>query len=97
MRIQRCSVAGYREPKLNIQTDKKSRKCLSKNLIDYRKRLDISRENLALNCEMDVKYLSRIENCSANASLDILDKLSDGTGIAAEALITKERLPSAGK
>lgn len=78
----------YREPKLDIQTDKRSRKCLSKNLIDYRKRLDISREKLALNCEMDVKYLSRIENCCASASLDVLDKLSDGTGISAGDLIT---------
>ena len=86
--FKRWSVAGYREPKLNIQTEKKSRICLSKNLIDYRKKLDISRENLALNCEMDVKYLSRIENCNANASLDVLDKLSDGTGIAAGDLIT---------
>ena len=80
----------YREPKLKIETDKNLRKCLSKNLIDYRKKLDISRENLALNCEMDVKYLSRIENCSANASLDVLDKLSDGTGIAAGDLITDD-------
>lgn len=79
----------YREPKLKIRVDKKSRVCLSKNLIDYRKRLNISRENLALNCEVDVKYLSRIENCSANASLDTLDKLSDGTGISAGDLITK--------
>lgn len=86
--FKRWSVAGYREPKLNIQTEKRSRICLSKNLIDYRKKLDISRENLALNCEMDVKYLSRIENCSANASLDVLDKLSDGTGISAKDLIT---------
>ena len=83
-------MAGYREPKLNIQTEKRSRICLSKNLIDYRKKLDISRENLALNCEMDVKYLSRIENCSANASLDVLDKLSDGTGISAGDLITDD-------
>ena len=79
----------YREPKLKIEVDKKSRVCLSKNLIDYRKRLNLSRENLALNCEVDVKYLSRIENCSANASLDTLDKLSDGTGISAGDLITK--------
>ncbi len=80
----------YREPKLNIQTDKKSRICLSRNLIYYRKKLNISRENLALTCEVDVKYLSRIENCSANASLDVLDKLSDGTGVAAEDLITNQ-------
>ena len=79
----------YREPKLEIQTDKGSRVCLSRNLIDYRKRCDISREHLALECEMDVKYLSRIENCSANASLDVLDKLSCGTGIAASELIRK--------
>lgn len=79
----------YREPKLKIETDKRSRLCLSENLIDYRKRLNMSRENLALDCEMDVKYLSRIENCSANASLDVLDKLSDGTGIAAGDLLTK--------
>ena len=78
----------YREPKLKIQTEKRSRKCLSKNLIEYRKRLDLSRENLALSCEVDVKYLSKIENCCANASLDVLDKISDGTGISAGELIT---------
>jgi len=78
----------YREPKLKIQTDKRSRACLSKNLIDYRKRLNISREHLALDCEMDVKYLSRIENCCANTSLDVLDKISDGTGIAAGKLLS---------
>ncbi|MBR2388511.1 MAG: helix-turn-helix transcriptional regulator [Clostridia bacterium] len=87
--FQRWSRALYREPKLKIKVDKKSRVCLSKNLIDYRKRLNISRENLALDCEMDVKFLSRIENCSANASLDTLDKLSAGTGISAGDLITK--------
>lgn len=81
----------FKEPKLKIKTENRSRVCLSKNLIDYRKRLNISREHLALNCDVDVKYLSRIENCSANASLDTLDKLSDGTGIAARDLITKER------
>ena len=80
----------YREPKLKIKVDKKSRLSLANNLIDYRKSLNISRESLALNCEVDVKYLSRIENCSANASLDTLDKLSDGTGISAGDLITKE-------
>ena len=79
----------YREPKLKIQIENRSRAYLSQNLIDYRKRLNISREHLALNCEVDVKYLSRIERCSANASLDTLDKLSDGTGIAAGELITK--------
>ncbi|MBQ7376868.1 MAG: helix-turn-helix transcriptional regulator [Clostridia bacterium] len=79
----------YRESKLRIQTEKRSRLYLSKNLIDYRKRLNISREHLALGCEIDVKYLSRIETGRANASLDVLDKLSDGTGIAAGELITK--------
>lgn len=81
----------YREPKLKAQTEKRSRVCLSKNLINYRKRLNISREHLALECEMDIKYLSRIERCSANASLDTLDKLSDGTGIAAGDLLSKEK------
>ena len=79
----------YKESKIKIQTEKRSRSCLSKNLIDYRKKRNISREHLALSCEMDVKYLSRIEKCSANASLDVLDKLSDGTGITAGDLITK--------
>lgn len=86
--LLKVEQAVYREPKLKIQTDKRSRVCLSRNLIDYRKRLNISREHLALNCEVDVKYLSRIENCRANTSLDILDKLSDGTGIAAGDLLT---------
>lgn len=79
----------YREPKTKIKTEKRSRALLSKNLLDYRKRLNLSRETLALNCEIDVKYLSRIERCSANASLDVLDKLSDGTGIEAGDLIAE--------
>ena len=80
----------YRETKTEIQTEKRSRLCLSKNLIDYRKKQNISREHLALECEIDIKYLSRIEKGSANASLDILDKLSDGTRISAGELITDD-------
>lgn len=78
----------YRATKWKIQTEKKSRFYLSKNLIDYRKKFNMSREILALNCEIDIKYLSRIEQGSANASLDILDKLSDGTQISPGELIT---------
>ena len=72
----------YREPKLKIQVDKKSRVCLSKNLIDYRKRLNISRENLALNCEVDVKYLSRIENdvMTDNGKHNLGEILENGSG-----------------
>ena len=51
----------------------------------------LSREKLALECDIDVKYLARIESCSANASLDVLDKLSNGTGIPAGILIGKEK------
>lgn len=81
----------YREAKAKIQTEKKSRFCLSKNLIGYRKELNISREYLALNCAIDIKYLSRIEKGSANASLDVLDKLSDGTKISPGDLITDKK------
>ena len=82
----------YREVKLEIQTEKKSRFFLSKNLIEYRKKLNMSREHLALDCEIDIKYLSRIEQGSANASLDILDKLSDGTKISPGDLITDNKI-----
>ena len=87
--ISKVDRIVYREPKLKIKTDKRSRLCLVKKLIAYRKRLNISRENLALSCDIDVKYLSRIENGSANVSLDVLDKLSRGTGIAVEDLIAE--------
>lgn len=89
MRAFKVEIKMYREPKTKIKTEKRSRALLSKNLLDYRKRLNLSRETLALNCEIDVKYLSRIERCSANASLDVLDKLSDGTGIEAGDLIAE--------
>ena len=89
MRVFKVEIKMYREPKTKIKTEKRSRALLSKNLLDYRKRLNLSRETLALNCEIDVKYLSRIERCSANASLDVLDKLSDGTGIEAGDLIAE--------
>ena len=78
------------ETKSKIKAEKISRACLSKSLTNYRERQNISREHLAMECEIDVKYLARIESCSANVSLDVLDKLSSGTGIPAVILIGDE-------
>ena len=77
----------YRNVKIKAEIGEESRKRLSDNLIKFRKKNNMSREHLALVCDIDVKHLSRIERGTANASLDTLDKISEGTGIPVWILI----------
>ena len=77
----------YRNTKIKTEINEESRKRLSDNLVRFRKENNMSRECLALVCGIDVKHLSRIERGTANASLDTLDKISEGTGIPVWLLI----------
>ena len=78
----------YREVKLENAIKYQSRRRLSANLLNYRKENDMARESLALECEMDTKYLCKIEHGTASATVDTLDKLSDGTGIPVWKLVS---------
>lgn len=81
----------YRALRRRHQITETSRKILSENLIRYRTENNMSREHLALLCCVDIKYLSRIEWGTANTSLDILDKISNGTGIPAWELLIEQK------
>lgn len=61
--------------------DKKNRKNVANTLKKYRTENSISQEQLASKCKVSQKYISGIENCSRAVSVDIIEKLSLGTGI----------------
>ena len=79
----------YKPVKLKKTIKYRSRRILSANLLKYRKKNDMARECLALNCEIDPKYLCKIEHGTAGATVDTLDKISEGTGIPVWELVSE--------
>ncbi len=49
----------------------------------------MAREYLALECDITTKHLFMIEHGMASASLDVLDKISRGTGMSVAELLTE--------
>lgn len=64
-----------------------SRQRLAENLLEYRKKEKISREELAFRCGISARQLADIETCKCNTTVDTVDRLSEGTGIAAAELM----------
>lgn len=64
-----------------------SRQRLAENLLEYRKKEKIPREELAFRCGISARQLADIETCKCNTTIDTIDRLSKGTGIAAMELI----------
>ena len=58
------------------------------NLFEYRAINGISREDLALQIGIDVKTYARIERAEDHTDLDILDRISCGTGMTPPQLLT---------
>ena len=79
----------YRQTKAENHILKESRRNLSSSLRKLRADKNQSREDLALECGITPGYLLKIEHGAANASLDILDKISQGTGISVAELLSK--------
>lgn len=58
-----------------------SRQRLAENLLEYRKKEKISREELAFRCGISARQLADIETCKCSTTVDTVDRLSEGTGI----------------
>lgn len=65
---------------MKLQT-KKLQLALSNNIKKYRKEKGLSQEKLALASGIDRSYMSEIERCLANPTLDLLLKISNALGI----------------
>lgn len=57
------------------------RELVAQNIIDHRKRLGVSQENLARYAGISRSHLGKIENARYSASLDTLEKISRALGV----------------
>lgn len=66
------------------------RKVLSKNIKKYRNLLSLSQEELAFSCGLHRTYISDIERCSRNVSIDNIEKISVALNVPASDLLKEE-------
>jgi transcriptional regulator with XRE-family HTH domain len=69
------------------------KEALSTNIKRFRKEQGISQEKLALKAEIDRSYMSQVERCLANPSIDALLRISNALEVAPSELLllTKKR------
>lgn len=70
--------------KLTLQLLKES---LSQNIKRLRKERGISQEKLALRAEIDRSYMSELERCLANPSIDALLRISNALEVTPSELL----------
>jgi len=63
------------------------KQALSSNIQRIRKEQGISQEKLALKAEIDRSYMSQIERCLANPSVDALLRISNALEVAPSELL----------
>jgi transcriptional regulator with XRE-family HTH domain len=63
------------------------KQALSSNIQRIRKEQGISQEKLALKAEIDRSYMSQIERCLANPSIDALLRISNALEVAPSELL----------
>jgi transcriptional regulator with XRE-family HTH domain len=70
------------------------KQALSVNIKRLRKEQGISQEKLALKAEIDRSYMSQVERCLANPSIDALLRISNALEVAPSELLqlTKKKL-----
>jgi transcriptional regulator with XRE-family HTH domain len=63
------------------------KQALSVNIKQFRKEQGISQEKLALKAEIDRSYMSQVERCLANPSIDALLRISNALEVAPSELL----------
>lgn len=66
------------------------REILSQNMKKLRTQNSLSQEELALNCGLHRTYISDIECCSRNVSIDNIEKIADALNTSASELLKEE-------
>ena len=66
------------------------REILSQNMKKLRAQYSLSQEELALNCGLHRTYMSDIECCSRNVSIDNIEKIADALNTSASELLKEE-------
>ena len=65
------------------------REALAFNLKRLREAEQLSQEELAHRAKIDRTYISSLERCVYNASIDVVDRLARGLGVEAADLLKK--------
>lgn len=63
---------------------------LSKNMKKYRGIIDISQEELAYRCGLHRTYISDIERCTRNISIDNIEKIALALAVSPADLLKEE-------
>jgi transcriptional regulator with XRE-family HTH domain len=67
------------------------RKVLSENIKKYRSIKSLSQEELAFRCGLHRTYISDIERCSRNVSIDNIEKISKALDVSASDLFREDK------
>lgn len=67
-----------------------TRLILSKNMKKYRGIIDISQEELAYRCGLHRTYISDIERCNRNISIDNIEKIAIALSVSPADLLKEE-------
>lgn len=63
---------------------------LSKNMKKYRGIADISQEELAYRCGLHRTYISDVERCNRNISIDNIEKIANALSVLPSDLLKEE-------
>lgn len=63
---------------------------LSKNMKKYRGIVDISQEELAYRCGLHRTYISDVERCNRNISIDNIEKIAKALSVSPADLLKEE-------
>lgn len=66
------------------------RTVLSNNMKKYRHTLNLSQEDLALKCDLHRTYISDIERCTRNISIDNIAKLAEALQVSPSDLLKED-------
>ena len=63
---------------------------LSKNMKKYRGIVDVSQEELAYRCGLHRTYISDVERCNRNISIDNIEKIAKALSVSPADLLKEE-------
>lgn len=81
----------FRKTTLPTDIHKESREIIAYNMIDYRRKHKLSREEFAEVCDMSSRHIENIEIGKFAITVDTLDKISYGTNLAQTYWLTDHR------